>query len=97
MNSKVDDIEPGIDDEVDEFADDEMADTVVLPDDSDDDDDTDNVGDSSVEVNVEELIAELERTDGAISARQKEIRRRLEELAEEGSFEDTYAIEFDKP
>jgi len=98
MNKEVDGVEPDSDDEnIDEIDDDGMADTVVLPDDSDDDVDTDNVGDASVELNVEELIAELERSDGKVSARQKEVRRRLEELAEEGSFEDTYAIEFDKP
>lgn len=98
MNKEVDGVEPDSDDEnIDEIDDDGMADTVVLQDDSDVDVDTDNVGDASVELNVEELIAELESSDGKVSARQKEVRRRLEELAEEGSFEDTYAIEFDKP
>lgn len=98
MNKEVDGVEPDSDDEdLDEFDDTDMADTVVLQDKSDDGDDTDNVGDASVELNVEELIAELEQSDGKVSARQKEVRRRLEELAEEGSFEDTYAIEFDKP
>ena len=40
-------------------------------------------------------MAELEKTDSQDAARRKEIRRRLEELAEEKSFEDTYAIDFD--
>lgn len=93
MNSEVKNVKPEDDDEeFDEFQDDDMADTVVLQEDVDD---TDNVGDTTAELNVEALIAELEQTDGKLSARQKEIRRRLEELAEEGSFEDTYAIEFE--
>lgn len=56
---------------------------------------TDNVGDVSVEINVEELIAELEATDDKDVARRKAIRRRLEELAEEKDLDDTYAIDFD--
>ena len=70
----------------------EFADTVVLSDTQS----TDNVGDASVEINVEQLIAEIEGSVGAVSAHEKEVRRRLEELAEERSFEDTYAIDFDE-
>jgi hypothetical protein len=49
-----------------------------------DDDDTDNVGDASVEINVEELISELE-SDGLISALTKECqtKKRLEDLMEQ--------------
>ena len=54
---------------------------------------TDNVGDVSVEINVEELIANIESENDEDAARKKEIRRRLEEVAEEKSFEDTYAID----
>ena len=54
---------------------------------------TDNVGDVSVEINVEELIADIEGADDKDAARKKEIRRRLEEHAEEMSFEDTFAID----
>ncbi len=54
---------------------------------------TDNVGDVSVEINVEELIADIEGENDEDATRKKEIRRRLEELAEEKSFEDTYAID----
>lgn len=48
-----------------------------------DDDDTDNVGDASVEINVEELISELEH-DGLMAAVSKECqtKRRLEDLME---------------
>lgn len=56
---------------------------------------TDNVGDVSVEINVEQLIAEIESEKDADASRKKEVRRKLEELTEERSLEDTYAIEFD--
>ena len=49
--------------------------------------------DISMEVNVEKLVAELEKSDEEDAHRKAEIRRRLEELAEENSFEDTYAID----
>ena len=54
---------------------------------------TDNVGDVSVEINVEELIADIESENDEDAARKKEVRRRLEEMAEEKSFEVTYAID----
>jgi len=54
---------------------------------------TDNVGDVSVEINVEELIADIESENDEDAARKKEIRRRLEDVAEEQSLEDTYAID----
>ncbi len=57
---------------------------------------TDNVGDVSVEINVEELIADIEATDDKDVARKKEIRRRLEEVVEEQAFEDTYAVDLDE-
>jgi len=57
---------------------------------------TDNVGDVSVEINVEELIADIEATDDKDAARKKEIRRRLEEVVEEQAFEDTYAVDLDE-
>jgi hypothetical protein len=57
---------------------------------------TDNVGDVSVEINVEELIADIEADGDEDAHRKKEIRRRLEEVVEEQSFEDTYAIDLDE-
>ena len=54
---------------------------------------TDNVGDVSVEINVEELVAKIEAEENKDAARKKEIRRRLEEVVEEQAFEDTYAID----
>ena len=65
---------------------DEDAEELGKPNDSEDasiDDDSANVGDPSVEINVEELISELE-TNGLVSALdgEQEARRRLEELME---------------
>jgi hypothetical protein len=61
--------------------------------------DSDNVGDVSVEINVEELIAEFEASQSADAARKKEIRRRLEEIREQREtmreLEDTFSGEFD--
>ena len=63
--------------------------TVVMSEDSFDD------GDISMEVNVEGLVKEFENKQVDDVERKKEVRRKLEELAEENSFEDTYAAEFD--
>ncbi len=57
---------------------------------------TDNVGDVSVEIDVEQLIADIEANEDRDAARKKEIRRRLEDVVEEQSFEDTYAIDLDE-
>ena len=54
-------------------------------------DDSDGIGDTT----VERIITDFEQTDEQDAARKKEIRRRLEELAEEKSFEDTFAADFD--
>ena len=43
---------------------------------------TDNVGDASVEINVEELINELEVDNGSRPGREQAAKRRLEELME---------------
>jgi hypothetical protein len=59
---------------------------------------SDNIGDVSVEINVEELIAEFERSQDDEAARKKEIRRRLEEIREQREamkeLEDTFSGEF---
>ena len=57
---------------------------------------TDNVGDVSVEINVEELVAKVESEHDDDAARKKAVRQRLEDIAEDKGFEDTYAIEFEK-
>ena len=43
---------------------------------------TDNVGDASVEINVEELIHELEVDSGSRPGREQAAKRRLEDLIE---------------
>jgi hypothetical protein len=50
-----------------------------------------------VEINVEELISRIEKTADEVSERKKQVRRRLEELAEMKAmqYDDTFAIEFD--
>ena len=52
-----------------------------------DDDDIDNVGDISVEINVDELVAKIEADDDDNAARKKEIHRRMEELNEQRTVE----------
>lgn len=60
---------------------------------------TDNVGDVSVEINVEELIAEVEASQDSDSENRKEVRRRLDEIQDEKEaskdLDDTYAIDLD--
>jgi len=67
--------------------------TAVLP---ESDSVTDNVGDVSVEINVEELIADIEASEDKDAARKREIRRRLEEVVEDRSLVDTYAIDIEE-
>lgn len=90
MKERNDTEESGHDTEVseaEEFVD--PAETVVMS----ETDFSEDVGDPSVEVNVEELVKKVAEDGDA--DRKKEIRRKLEELAEEKSFEDTYAVDFD--
>lgn len=104
MNSEVDNSKPMIDDtelddveDLDEAADPEktvhMFEEAIL---DETDAATDNVGDVSVEINVEELIADIEASEDKDAARKKEIRRRLEDAVEDRAFEDTYAIDLDE-
>jgi hypothetical protein len=101
MQNEVGDLEtPGEDDEIAE------DDDVALDEEDDTEEDTvvfstskgsDNVGDVSVEINVEELIAEFEGSVDSEAARRKEIRRRLEEIREQKEakkdLEDTYSFD----
>ncbi len=73
----------------DEIDTDLPEETVVMSEDSFDD------SDISMEVNVEGIVKEFENKQVDDVERKKEVRRKLEELAEEKSFEDTYAVEFD--
>ncbi|NCF24945.1 MAG: hypothetical protein GWP60_10420 [Gammaproteobacteria bacterium] len=67
---------------VDEFDDDDLENDDLDDDEDVEDIDVDNVGDISVEINVEELVAKLEATDNDDVARKREIRKRLEDLEE---------------
>ena len=89
MNSETESKAVDSDADVDDREIDEAEETMVLSDPQV----TDNVGDVSVEINVEELIANIEGGNDEDAARKKEIRQRLEDLAEEKSLEDTYAID----
>ena len=92
MMNEVSNVGTDVDDEdLDDFDDESMTETVVLT----ETESTDNVGDASVEINVEELISKIEQTADEVSERKKKVRRRLEELAESKAFDDTFAIEFD--
>lgn len=79
-----------LDDDGDDAADD---DTVVFSTSKD----SDNVGDVSVEINVEELIKEFESSADSEAARKKEIRRRLDEIREQKEamkeLEDTFSFD----
>lgn len=93
MNIEMGDVQPDDKDEdLDKSLEEELVDAAVFS----EPESTDNVGDASVEINVEQLIADFEQSDDSASSRKQEVRRRLEDLAEEASMEDTYAIEFDE-
>lgn len=78
------------DEDTGEFDGDETI--VMSSSDSDDDDDDDDL-DVSMEMNVEKLVAEMEKTGVGDIARKKEIRRRLEEIQESRNIEDTYSFD----
>ena len=93
-----DDEEEDVVDDAEEFVDveEDVTDTVVFSNAKN----SDNVGDVSVEINVEELIAEFESAEDAEAARKKEIRRRLEEIAEQRQamkeLEDTFSFDMNE-
>jgi hypothetical protein len=66
-------------DEVEDDVEDEVLDEDVVIEEIAD---VDNVGDISVEINVEELVAKLEATDDDDVDRKREIHKRLEELSD---------------
>ena len=59
------------------------------------DEDVDNVGDISVEINVDELVAKIESDIDADSEHKREVRRRLDELNEEHDQDDEGTYNFD--
>lgn len=77
MNGEIDNI-----DDDDYEDDDESSDDDVALSEDDDGELTDNVGDISVEINVEDIIMRMEAKAGDDLKRRREIRRRLEEIRE---------------
>ena len=67
--------EEEVEDEDEEDAEEEEGEAVAAP-------ETDNIGDPSVEINVEELIHELEVDGVTRPGREQAAKRRLEELME---------------
>ena len=77
----------------DDSSDDTLAETIVM---SDDDDDI-SAGDSTVEMDIEKLVAKLETIDSEDVHRRAEIRHRLEELRElrEQELDSTFNFDLD--
>ncbi|MEE8426033.1 MAG: hypothetical protein V3S15_02035 [Woeseiaceae bacterium] len=86
--------------EEDEFDDvvvpDDASETTVL---SEPAEASDNVGDLSVEINVDELIATIEAGDSHETAREREVRHRLDQLQDdqesEKDLDSTYNFNLD--
>ena len=80
----------------DDSSEDTLAETVVMSDDDDDDDLS--AGDSTVEMDIEKLVAKLETVDSEDVHRRAEIRHRLEELRElrEQELDSTFNFNFDE-
>ena len=86
--------EVDVDDDVEAM--DAGEDTIVM---SEDAADIDNVGDISVEINVEELVAKIESADDDDVGHKREVKKRLEELREqrdaEAELDSTYNFNLD--
>ena len=78
---------------IDETTDDSLTATVVI---TEDDDDI-VTGDSTVEMDIEKLVAKLDASDEEDVHRRAEIRRKLEELREqrEQELDSTFNFNFD--
>lgn len=94
MSGKEDDAKVTPEDEVsvDDSADDTLTETVILT-----DDDDALVDESTVEMDIEKLVARLEDMDSEDVHRRAEIRHKLEELRElrEQELDDTFNISLD--
>ncbi len=95
-NDKADDADVAVDEELSEELFEEIPEeTVVMPETVN----SDNVGDVSVEINVEELVAELESSNGDDAHKKEEIRRRLDEIQDQRRVSEetggTYNIDLD--
>ena len=79
MNGENEDIDDDLDDD---SSDETLSATVILAD-ADDDDGDDVGGDTTVEMDIERLVAKLDASDSEDVHRRAEIRRRLEDLREQ--------------
>jgi len=96
MNGKNDDIDDDINDDInDDSSDDTLTSTVILSDDDDDDDDIG--GDTTIQMDIDRLVAKLDASDSEDVHRRAEIRRRLEDLREQRQQEldNTFNFNFD--
>ncbi len=88
-------MQPDVDDKTTEVEEDEEFEgaasdaTVVMSDESFEE------GDVPTEANIDSLVKEMDRPMEDDLARKQEVRRKLEELAEEQGFDSTYAIDDD--
>ncbi len=80
MNGENDDIDDDLDDD---SSDETLTATAILADADDDDDDGDLGGDTTIEMDIERLVAKLDAVDSEDVHRRAEIRRRLEDLREQ--------------
>lgn len=89
MNGEIDEPEDILEDDL---SDDDSAKTVILTEVDDDD-----ISDTTIEVQIEKLVAKLEENDSEDVHRRAEIRHRLEELREqrEQELDSTYNINLD--
>ncbi len=92
MNGKNDDIDDDINDD---SSDDTLTSTVILSDDNDDDDDVG--GDTTIQMDIDKLVAKLDASDSEDVHRRAEIRHRLEDLREQRQLEldSTFNINLD--
>ncbi len=98
MNGETDNGKPS--DEIEDETNDELVsqdvpeDTIVMA-----TDDDDNVGDISVEINVDELIAKIETDESDEAVQKREAHRKLEDVNErrrvEEDIDSTYNIKLD--
>ena len=97
MNGNSGDTENTDKDQVDDDLDvvEDPTETVVI-----DTEDDDNVGDMSVEINVEELVAKIEADDDGKAEEKRQIKSRLDELSDKKMTEEelgsTYTFDLDE-
>lgn len=84
-NDKEPDVVEG-ENQSEDIAEDQFADTIVI-----ETDDEDNVGDLSVEIDVDELVAKIETDDSDEAVQKREAHRKLKQLRERRRIEEDLA------